>query len=101
MHVKCMFQELTVWPTLTPGDHKQFHLSASGGLQAIKMVSEPLHTRVRWAPPGAQLNTTTQSEENAAVFLILLTFPWILNPLPTLCSPYKKGLFKMEFKMVC
>ena len=35
MHVKALIQELEVWPTLTPGDHKQFHLCASGGLQAI------------------------------------------------------------------
>ena len=36
MHVKALFQELKVWPTLTPGDHKQFHLCASGGLQATQ-----------------------------------------------------------------
>ena len=37
-----LFQELKVRPTLTPGDHEQFHICALGGLQAIKMVSEPL-----------------------------------------------------------
>ena len=36
MHVKALIQELEVWPTLTPGDHKQFHLCASGGPQAIQ-----------------------------------------------------------------
>ena len=42
MHVtELLSQELKVWPTLTPGNHKQFYLCASGGLQVIKMVSEP------------------------------------------------------------
>ena len=36
MPVKALFQELKVGPTLTPGDHKEFHLCASGGLQAIQ-----------------------------------------------------------------
>ena len=36
MHMlKLLSQELMVWPTLTPGNHKQFHLCASG-LQAIQ-----------------------------------------------------------------
>ena len=34
--MKDFVQELKVWPTLSPGDHKQFHLCASGGLQAIQ-----------------------------------------------------------------
>ena len=36
MQVKALFWEQKAWPTLTPGDHKQFHLCASGGLQAIQ-----------------------------------------------------------------
>ena len=84
---------------LTPGDHKQLHLCASGGLQAIKMESEPSCSRVRGPPPRTQLKITAQGE-NTAVYLIHLTFPWIPNPLPTLCCPYRKGHFKMEFKMV-
>ena len=42
---KLLFQELKVWPTLTPGDYKQFNLSAPGGLQTIRKVSEPLCSR--------------------------------------------------------
>ena len=32
-------------------------------------------------------------------FLIQLTFPWIPNPLPTLCSPHKKGHFKWNLRL--
>ena len=68
-----LFQELEVGPTLTPGDQKQFHLCASGGLQASKMVSEPLSSRVR--RPDAQDTDKDLGQErlgalieNAAVF---------------------------------
>ena len=45
MNVKALFQELNVEPTLTPGDHKQLHLCASGGRTQFKVVSEPLCSR--------------------------------------------------------
>ena len=92
MHMlKHLFQKLKVWPTLTPGDHRQFHLCASGGLQAIQDGI--------WVIVLQGAMTTAQGE-NTAVFLTQLTSPWIPNSLPTLRSPYKKGHFKTEFKMV-
>ena len=43
---------------------------------------------------------TIAQGENAPGFFNLINFPWIPNPLPRLYSPYKKGHFKMEFKMI-
>ena len=42
MHVtKLLFQELKVRPTLTPEEHRRFHFCVPGGLQEIKIISEP------------------------------------------------------------
>ena len=36
MHVKAVDSGTEGIPTLTPGDHRKFHLGSSGGLQAIQ-----------------------------------------------------------------
>ena len=83
---KQLFQELKIWPTLTPGDHKRFHLCHSGGLRAIKMVSEPLFSRVGHPLSRTQIKTTAQvtDERMQQLFIWLTFFPWIPIPLPTL-----------------
>ena len=89
-----LFQDLKVGPTLTPGDQKQFHLCAPGGLQAVKTESEPLCSRGRCPPPRTQMkeccliyliNFSLNSKSLTYIFLLLI----------------KKGQFKTEFKTVC
>lgn len=97
MPVKLRFQELKVWPTLTPGTTS----SSPFVPQEVSSNQDDI-----WASVLLGERKTTAQGENAVVgcfffFLIKLTFPWIPNPLPTLCSPYKKGHLKMEFKTVC
>ena len=101
MHVKALFQKLKVWPSLTPEDSRQFHLCSSGGLQAIQDdIWATVLLGERTTAWGTAKDHCPGRECWSCCFLIQLTFPWIPNPLPTLCSPYKKGHFKMEFKMV-
>ena len=111
--MKDFVQELKVWPTLSPGDHKQFHLCASGGLQAIQdstwaIVLQGEMTTAQNTARDHCLGHSLRPQPRARMlklflsfFLIQWTFPWIPNPLPTLYSPYKKGHFKMDYKMVC
>ena len=105
MHIKALFQELKVWPTLTPGGHKQFHLCASGGLQAIQDGIWAIVPWVRWPKPGTQLKTTAwgtakdyRPGQECCRFLIQLTFPWTPKPWPTLCSPVKRAILQWNVK---
>ena len=69
-------------PPLTPGDHKWFHLCASGGLQDFKIVSEPLSSRARCPPLRTQIKTTFQdTDERMLQVLIQVTFPPNSKPL--------------------
>ena len=72
MHVEVLFQELKVWPTLTPGDHKQFHLCA-WGLQAIQDDI--------WAIVLQGEMTTAQSENAEVGFFNPINFSLNSKPL--------------------
>ena len=76
-----------------PPDQKQFQLWASGGLQAIMMVSGPSCSRARCPPPGTQ--------KNAAAFYLFNFFPEFQTPYLHFSSPYTKGRFEPELKTVC
>ena len=57
-------------PTLTPGDHRQFHLRASGGPQPSEMESEPLRSGGAMEP-RTQTETTAQGTEERMLQLFI------------------------------
>ena len=90
MPAKALFQELVVGPTLTPGDHSSSTCAPQEAHTQFQVVSEPPALQVRCPRPRVRMLN----------LLVCNPMNFSLNPkpLPTLCSPYKKGHFKMEFR---
>ncbi|KAM5311002.1 SPRY domain-containing protein 7 isoform 1-T1 [Glossophaga mutica] len=68
--VVLLFQELKKLPTLTPGDHKQFHLYAPGGLPTINLISEPMCSGRDNHHPGHRLRIMGQQMKICCSFLL-------------------------------
>ena len=84
---KLLFKELKVGPTLTPGDYKQFDLCVPRGLQAVKMVSDPLCSRERLLLPRTQIKNHQSIDGRMLGKLPYCSF-YLINIFPEFQTPY-------------
>ena len=102
------YEGMKVWPTQTPGDQKQFHLCAPGGLQAIQDGILAIVLQGETTTGRMQLKATTRGSAKdhrpggeCCSFLNPINISRISKPLTYTLFSLQKGHFKMELKTVC
>ena len=126
---KLLFQELRVWPTLTPGHRRQCDLCAPGGdwepsrwylshwvlgrdivllRTQIRITQDTGHRTQKKITQdtdaqGSDKESRVSGWEDTARMQFLSDEPlsWIPNPLPTLFPSLWRGLLEMKCKTVC